>query len=141
MTIYDDLFDGVGNSVAVDHVAIHVAFGMLIAATTLFKKLGYTVHPTRKASGDWGKAIFMVKDGSVSIQLTDSANETVIPMNENHFGLTVDEPLTVASAIQEWARRGGVEAEFESVPGGKYFVTIPRILTMPIELVPQPEKQ
>ena len=132
----DEVFEGVGPASSVDHVAVQTAFGMLIAATTLFKKLGFTVHPTRMAGGSWGKAIFMIKDGSLPIQLTDSSDPAPVSAGENHFGITVQAPLAVALAIKAWAQFGRVSAEWEAVPGGKYFVTIPAILTMPIELVP-----
>lgn len=136
----DDVpFEGVGNNACIDHVAVQTAFGMMIAATTLFRKLGYIVHPDRKAEGTWGKAIFMVKDGSIPIQLTDSSNDSPIPNSENHFGIMVDDPWGVAYEIQEWAHLGGVSATPEKVPGGKYFISIPQIITIPIELVPNPD--
>jgi len=138
MATNNDLFEGVGKSVKVDHVAVQTAFGMMIAAKRIFEKLGFAVHPTRKAEGDWGKAVFMVREGSVSIQVTDSSNETKIVAGENHVGIMVDEPNEVSLAMYAWARRGGLSAEIEEVPGGKYFVSIPEILTMPIELVPSP---
>jgi hypothetical protein len=133
-----DLFAGVDKNTKVDHIAIHVAFGMLIAATTLFKKLGYKVHPTRKAEGAWGKAIFMVKKGSIPIQLTDSSKDlnSEVWVGDNHVAIVVNDPLVMAKQIQLWAFRGNQEANYEDVSGGKYFVYLPTILTMPIELVP-----
>lgn len=135
----EKLFEGVGKTAKIDHVAVQTAFGMLIAATTLFKRLGYEVHPTRKAEGQWGKAIFMVKEGSISIQLTDSSAEELIRPSDNHIGIMVDDPLTVSTNIVNWVRRGGISVdEPESVAGGKYFVWIPEIVTQMIELVPAP---
>jgi len=138
MNTEDTLFDGVGKNATVDHVAVQTAFGMMIAATNLFRKLGYTVHPDRKAEGTWGKAIFLVKDGSIPIQLTDSSNDSPISSSENHFGIMVDNPMLLAYSIQNWAHFGGVSATIEEVPGGKYFVSIPEVITIPIELIPNP---
>lgn len=135
----DTLFEGVGTFSAVDHVAVQTAFGMLIAATTLFKKLGYSVHPTRKAEGEWGKAIFLTKVNSIPIQLTDLSNDSPIPVSENHLAIMVDYPQGASLSIQEWAHRGGVSATIEEVPGGKFFVSLPEIITIPIELVPNPK--
>jgi len=131
------LFDGVGKNAHVDHVAVQTAFGMMIAAKMLFIQLGYEVHPTRKAEGAWGKAIFMVKKGSIPIQLTDSNSTFPVAVEENHLAIIVDDPATVAMQIYAWAQHGGVEvAQPESVPGGKVFISVTGIITMPIELVP-----
>jgi len=136
MTTNNDLFEGVGDNSSVEHAAIQTAYGMIIPAKEIFRKLGFLVHPTRKAEGDWGKAVFMIKDGSISIQITDSTDETKIVAGENHIGIMVEDPKAVSLAMYTWVRRGGLSAEIEEVPGGKYFVSIPEILTMPIELVP-----
>jgi len=134
----DFLFAGVGNKSHVDHAAIHTAFSMLTFAVALFEKLGYTVHPTRKAEGDWGRAIFLVKKGSIPIQLTDSAKDldSEVWPGENHVAIMVDDPLEVARQIQLWALRQDLRVTYESVPGGKYFVNVFDVITMPIELVP-----
>lgn len=136
----NDLFEGVGEYATVDHIAVQTASGMLIAATTLFRKLGYRVDPNHKAEGPWGKAIFLVKDDSIDIQLTDSIDTSSVSSGENHIAITVDDPGTVAFYIREWAHLGGVSGvSIEKVPGGKYFVSIPGIITLPIELVPNPK--
>lgn len=134
----DGLFEGVGKCAHVDHVAVQTVYGRLDEATLLFVKLGYRVHPFRKARGVWGKAIFLVKDGSIPIQLTDSSAGLSIPICENHFAVVVDDPFTVSFRIRDWTRHGGVSAEAEEISGGKYFVFLPEVLTMPIELVPNP---
>ncbi len=139
MNTDNDLFEWVGQNVTIDHVAVQTAFGMLIAATTLFKKLGYIVDSNHKAQGEWGKAIFLTKVNSISIQLTDSSNDSPIPASENHLAIMVDYPQGASLSIQEWAHRGGVSATIEEVPGGKFFVSLPEIITIPIELVPNPK--
>ncbi len=135
----NDLFDGVGQYATVHHVAVQTTFGMMIAATTLFRKLGYTVDPDHKAEGSWGKAIFLVKDGSATIQLTDSVDCSPTIIGENHLAILVDDPFTAAMSIKEWTHFGGVLASIEEVPGGKYFVYAPGVITLPIELVPNPK--
>ena len=130
------LFSGVGSNLGVEHVAIQTAFGQLVRAKILFWKLGYAVSSTRKARGVWGKSILMVKEGSASIQLTDSLDSTPVPLNGNHVAIRVEDPKSVALEIQKWSRAEGLLAGIEEIPKGKYFVVIPGILSIPIELVP-----
>lgn len=140
MKTNSDLFEGVGNNSHVEQVAVQTAFGMMIPAKTIFEKLGYSVHPTRKAEKDWGKAVLMVKEGSVSIQLTDFSDEIEVSVGGNCIGIMVDDPKAASLAMYMFGLRGGVSVDREEVPErGVWLITIRSILTQPIALVPNPD--
>lgn len=133
------IFLGVGNKSGVDHVAVEVTYGMLIAATTLFQKLGFKEDKARRVETDSGRSRFMTREGSITIKLTEpiAAPPARRPTN-THVAIRVDFPITVANMIERWGYRGAQEVRLEQVGNGKILVTIYSILTVPIELVPSP---
>lgn len=133
----DDLFAGVGKSAKVDHVAVEVAFGQLEKVAVLFEKLGYEVDPMRLAQGKWGMGMFMIKDDSITIQLIDANDTTPVAPGGNHLAIRVDDPLAAAVSIGMWLNTVVYKLPiFKHAAGGKIFVYLPSLLTMPIELVP-----
>lgn len=130
------VFDGVGVG-AVDHIAIQTVSGMITVATSFFQRLGFIEDQNQRKSGNWGSACFMIKPGSLSIQLIDSVNPMVIPASENHIAIAVEDPEKVVDTIEIWALVIGVNVTVEEFPGEKFFVvTLPQILTVFIEFVP-----
>lgn len=130
-------FEGLGD-VRVNHVCVEVAVGMMIAATTILKKFGYKEDPSRRIAGDLFSARFMVRPGSIDIQLTEPAEENSEMAIESHLALEVENPKLVVDAIERLLSRTATDQglEIEAVGGGKYFVTMPRFFMIPIELVP-----
>lgn len=137
----DILFEGVGKHARVEHVAVQTAFGKLQLAAAFFERLGYEIDRIRMVqSSKWGVAVFMTKNGSIPVQLTDANNTNPVAPGENHLAIMVADPSMVSFRIQQWAEEGNMTARVERVPGGKIFVYLSEVLTMPIELVPNPNR-
>lgn len=128
-------FDGI-NNIGVDHVAIQTARGMIIGATTLFTKMGYVEDEIRRKEGNWGSSRFMIMGGSIPVQLTDSSDETLVPLGENHVAICVYDPQAAAKELVAWLHWAGMGESVMEKYDDKYFVMIPQLLRQSLEFVP-----
>jgi len=122
-----------------DHVALAVQPGRMITAVALFvEQFGWTEDEGAAVSGDWGKARFVCPPGGgVRLQLSEPADlEYGVRLPNVHPAFRVFDPIAAARAMVAWCHRGGIEGTREELPGGKWFVYLPDIFAVAIELVP-----
>jgi len=122
----------------IDHFAITCQPGRIITAVAFFtEQFGWFEDKKAKKEGDWGVARFVVSPFGFRLQITEPASGeygNIYP--ETHLAFKVFDPKLAAEAICDWAYRGGIGAKPEEITGGKWFVTLPDIFKVEIELVP-----
>jgi hypothetical protein len=139
-----------------DHTVVPVKTGMMSHAISFFKEFGYDVNFEMRpwVKGDWGFAYFVTNLSFDTLQLTEPSDQgriTDLVQTKQlydifegklpwvHVAFRCDIENTVA-AINAWTdvrkRPFGIYSQFEPVPGGKIFVSIPAIFWIDIELVP-----
>lgn len=122
-----------------DHIAIQVATNRLATAVNLFIKFGYVEDIERRIVGDWGEARFVVKQGSIPIQLTLPKEQQNWPFTQSecHIALQVDDPRKVSAGVSLWAQEAGISTNIDTLGDQRIVLTLPNLLMVSIELVPQ----
>lgn len=133
------MFPGVGVNANIDLVCIKTASLRFATAMLLLRKFGYEQSKRIPEGYCEGVSVVMVKDGCVSIQLTDPYISLPVVSSENYIRILVDDPETVWLDIKKWTRENGVSAEMKEVPGGILIVSIPEVVNCVVGLVPNPD--
>lgn len=121
-----------------DHIAIACQPGRMRTAVAFFtEQFGWQEDQKALVEGDWGVARFVETPFGVRLQITEPAGAAYGETYPDiHLALKVFDPARAAEAIQDWAHRGGIRSYYETAPGGKFFVLLPDIFRVEIELVP-----
>ncbi len=115
---------------------------MLNGAVSFFAdQLGCQEIKESRVKGDWGEARFLrpPTDPYVRLQLSEIVDEDVDGMLVGvHLAMSFADPEEAANLVLDWAHYAGIgrNCEIESVPGSKWFVSIPALFHTKFEFVP-----
>lgn len=132
------MFPGVGIYANVDHVCLETTFLKFQTAILFLRKFGYELGTRTQEESCGLLSATMVKEGCVSIQLRESTKLLQVLSNENNIGVLVDDPERVWRSIFRWTHENRLSMEMEKGSKGVIFVSIPEIVNLVIELVPNP---
>lgn len=135
-----------------NHAVIPVRTGKMDLALSFMLAFGFKIEDY-SPSGDWGFANFVRNEWGERIQLTlpsdqhpfvegvapecdARAHSVLAPMLQwVHVGLECNIAV-MRKQIIVWSERHNLTVAFESVPGGKLFVSLQQVFWTDIELVP-----